>query len=301
MPFTLSHAAAVLPLIRRDGSGRGPFVPSLLVAGSFAPDVTYFAASAVPGAMRFGEVTHSFPGVFTVDVPIAVALVGLWRLVAGPLTGLLPARARGRVRALAGSGPRRPSGWRGLCRWYVSAVLGALTHVVWDAFTHLDRWGMRILPVLGEKIAGSPLYWYAQYGGSALALGVIGLFLWRALRKVGSGAVPDDASRAAARGQALVLIGGCVGVGAVLRVARWLAYVDESGLEWKPWEIIPTLCFGAGAGLVVGTVLFAAVHRLRDRTSPDADADAPRQGRGAVPVCGSPRGRDQPRRRGTRR
>ncbi|QNS06845.1 DUF4184 family protein [Streptomyces xanthii] len=281
MPFTLSHAAAVLPLIRRDGSGRGPFVPSLLVAGSFAPDVTYFAASAVPGAMRFGEVTHSFPGVFTVDVPIALALVGLWRLVAGPLTGLLPARVRGRVRALAGNGPRWPASGRGptLLRWYASAVLGALTHVVWDAFTHLDRWGMRILPVLGEKIAGSPLYWYAQYGGSALALGVIGLFLWRALRGAGPGAVPDDASRAAGRGQALVLIGGCAGLGAVLRVARWLAYVDESGLEWKPWEIIPTLCFGAGAGLVVGAVLFAAGQRFQQHrhspvpTPPEARPD----------------------------
>ncbi|MYW19297.1 DUF4184 domain-containing protein, partial [Streptomyces sp. SID2955] len=29
MPFTLSHAAAVLPAIRRDGSGRAGLVPSV--------------------------------------------------------------------------------------------------------------------------------------------------------------------------------------------------------------------------------------------------------------------------------
>lgn len=62
MPFTLSHAAAVLPGLRRDGTGRGPLVASALVAGSFAPDITYYADTAVPGAMEFGEVTHAVWG-----------------------------------------------------------------------------------------------------------------------------------------------------------------------------------------------------------------------------------------------
>ena len=44
MPFTLSHAAAVLPAVRADGTGRGPLVPAVLVAGSFAPDMTCAAA-----------------------------------------------------------------------------------------------------------------------------------------------------------------------------------------------------------------------------------------------------------------
>ncbi|MGW6509475.1 DUF4184 family protein, partial [Streptomyces niveus] len=54
MPFTLSHAAAVLPGIRRNGTSRGPLLASALVAGSMAPDMTYFAATAVPAAMEFG-------------------------------------------------------------------------------------------------------------------------------------------------------------------------------------------------------------------------------------------------------
>lgn len=40
LPFTLSHAAAVLPGLRRNGTARGPLVASALVAGSFAPDMT---------------------------------------------------------------------------------------------------------------------------------------------------------------------------------------------------------------------------------------------------------------------
>ncbi|WP_372344011.1 DUF4184 family protein [Streptomyces sp. KL116D] len=267
MPFTISHAAAVLPFVRRDGSGRGRLVPSLLVAGSFAPDVTYFAASAVPGAMEFGAFTHSFAGVFTVDVLLACALVALWRLVREPVLALLPRRVWGQVTAVAVGRPagrdRRWPLW-----WYVSAALGATTHVVWDAFTHLDRWGTRVLPVLGEEIAGSPLYWYAQYGGSALALVVVGVFLWWAVRGAAGRADAADGPWPPSGGErwlALALIGGCAaGCGAV-RVVRWLSYVDGAGLAWRPWEIVPTVCFGAGAGLVLGLVLYAVVIRVRRR------------------------------------
>ncbi|MEV1021571.1 DUF4184 family protein [Streptomyces sp. NPDC050264] len=263
MPFTISHAAAVLPFLRRDGAGRGRLVPSLLVAGSFAPDVTYFLASAVPGAMEFGDFTHSFTGVFTVDILIALALVALWRLIREPVLALLPRRVRGRVWTVArgqdGGGDRWRPWW-----WYVSAALGATTHVVWDAFTHPDRWGMRVFPVLGEEVAGSPLYWYVQYGSSAIALIVIGVFAWRAVRGAPGTGGPAAAS-AGQRWAACALIGGCACGCAAVRVARWLAYVDESGLAWKPWEIVPTLCFGAGAGLALGLILYAVAARARPR------------------------------------
>ncbi|MFM9611391.1 DUF4184 family protein [Streptomyces niveiscabiei] len=262
MPFTLSHAAAVLPAVRGDGSGRGRLVPAVLVAGSFAPDLTYYAASAVPDAMRFGDVTHSFAGVFTVDVLLTWALVGLWLVVREPLVALLPAAGRGRVAALTRCGVPRARVSGGLvARWYVSAVAGALTHVVWDAFTHLDRWGMRLFPVLGEEIAGSPLYWYLQYGGSLLAAVVIAVFLAYALRRAPAGAVSGlPVLSARDRWLAGALLGGCAVVGAGARVARWWAYWGERGA--KPWEIIPTLCFGAGAGLVVGVVVYAVAVRL---------------------------------------
>ncbi|MGX1671900.1 DUF4184 family protein [Streptomyces sp. NPDC055400] len=298
MPFTISHAAAVLPAVRRDGTGRGALVPSLLVAGSFAPDVTYFAASAVPGAMEFGDFTHSFPGVFTIDVALAAVLVGLWRLLREPVIALLPGRVRGRVLVVArggagdarggfGSGAFASGGsasgafaWErrpvaAVWWWYVSAVLGAATHVVWDAFTHLDRWGMRVFPVLGEKIAGSPLYWYAQYGGSAVALVVIALFVVSAVRRVPSSAAAD--ARAALprlsvgeRWVAALVIGGCVALAAGVRTVRWWTYW---GAVAKPWEIIPTLCFGGGAGLVLGLVVYALL--VRGRRGPASRGVAP--------------------------
>ncbi|MFJ5994471.1 DUF4184 family protein [Streptomyces sp. NPDC092370] len=262
MPFTLSHAAAVLPAVRTDGTGRGPLVPAVLVAGSFAPDMTYYAASVLPGAMEFGDVTHACAGVLTVDVLIAWALVGFWLLVREPLVALLPRARQGRVAALLRCGvPRarvRPSL---VARWYVSAVLGAATHVVWDAFTHLDRWGMRLFPVLGREVAGSPLYWYLQYGGSAVAAVVIAVFLAHALRGAPLRepvAIPVLAVRD--RWAAAAVICGFALVGAVQRALRWWTYW---GSEAKPWEIIPTVCFGAGAGLVPALLLYAVGVRVR--------------------------------------
>ncbi|MEU0106239.1 DUF4184 family protein [Streptomyces sp. NPDC006251] len=261
MPFTLSHAAAVLPAVRTDGSGRGRLVPAVLVAGSFAPDMTYYAASVLSGAMEFGDVTHSWPGVFTVDVLVAWALVGLWLLVREPLVALLPRGRQGRPAALVRCGaPRarvRPSLVVG---WYVSAVLGASTHVVWDAFTHLDRWGMRLFPVLGREVAGSPLYWYLQYGGSAVAAVVIVVFVARAVRRMPGGepvGVPVLSVRD--RWGAAAVIGGFAFVGAVQRASRWWAYWGSAA---KPWEIIPTVCFGAGAGLVPALLLYAVGVRV---------------------------------------
>ncbi|MBT3150779.1 DUF4184 family protein [Streptomyces sp. CHD11] len=271
MPFTLSHAVAVLPAVRTDGSGRGPLVPSVLIAGSFAPDMTYYAASVRSGAMEFGEVTHAFRGVLTVDVLIAWALVGLWLLVREPLVALLPRARQGRVAALVRCGaPRARMGPSLVARWYVSAVLGALTHVVWDAFTHLDRWGTRVFPVLGEEFAGSPLYWYLQYGGSAVAAVVIALFVARALSRpehgaavtAGGGGVP--VLSATDRWWAVALLGGAALVAAGQRASRWW---DYWGATAKPWELIPTVCFGAGAGLVLALPLYAlAVRTWRPAT-----------------------------------
>ncbi|MFF7975412.1 DUF4184 family protein [Streptomyces sp. NPDC007905] len=261
MPFTLSHAAAVLPAIRRDGGGRARLVSSVLVAGSFAPDMPYYAASVVPGGMEFGAVTHSFAGVAGVDVLITWALVALWLLVREPLVALLPRRRQGRPAALLRCGaPRARVRAVALLRWYVSAVLGALTHVVWDAFTHHDRWGSRLVPALGRELAGMPLYTWLQYGTSALAAVVIAVFLARALRRAPAGeplGVPALSVRD--RWCAGAVIGGWALAGAAQRAARWWEYWGARG---KHGDLVPTLCFGAGTGVVLGVLVYAAGVRV---------------------------------------
>ncbi|MFE0189453.1 DUF4184 family protein [Streptomyces sp. NPDC058989] len=272
MPFTLSHAAAVLPAIRRDGTARGPLIPSALVAGSFAPDMTYYADTAVPGAMEFGDVTHSLTGVLTVDVLVTAALVGGWLLLREPALALLPRAWRERTHTLLRGRPRRPRGPRelaALAGWFlVSAVLGAATHVVWDAFTHPGRWGTRLVPGLNDIVGGLPVATYVQYGTSALALLAMGWFGWSALRGAGgpAGAVaaaPDPgAVPSLTVGLRLLLtapIALCVVLGAAHRTLRAHAVYDDA-VSWPNY--IPTVLFGAGAGLVVGLALYAVAVRL---------------------------------------
>ncbi|MEU9123798.1 DUF4184 family protein [Streptomyces sp. NPDC048506] len=272
MPFTLSHAAAVLPVVRRTGAARGPLVASALVAGSFAPDVTYYADSMVPGGMAFGAFTHALWGVLTVDVVVTVALVAGWLWVREPLLALLPRAWRGRVGALLRGRPWRPRGAGGvaaLVGWFVvSAVLGSATHVVWDAFTHAGRWGTRLVPGLGGVVAGVPVAAYVQYGTSAVALGALGWFVGSALRGgragggapvgvSGPGAVPS--LTVGVRLLLTVPVGLCVLLGAVQRVVR--AYGEYGGaVGW--FSYLPTALFGAGAGLGVGLLLYGAAVRL---------------------------------------
>ncbi|MER7621369.1 DUF4184 family protein [Streptomyces sp. NPDC126503] len=288
MPFTLSHAAAVLPAMRRNGVARGPLVASALVTGSFAPDMTYFAATAVPEAMVFGDVTHSPAGIVTVDVLIAAVLVTLWLAVREPLAALLPEQWRGRV-----YGAVRGAVWRerrpvALAGWFaLSAALGATTHVVWDTFTHVDRWGTRTIPFLGEVVAGFPVYTYAQYGGSALALGVLGWFAVRLLREAPELPLPAGVAVPGRRGRllALGLLGGCVLAGIAHRVLRWAAYWGWDRIE-TPLDVIPTACFGAGAGLAAGLMLYGLYGtgaRLLRPARPGPDRTAPAAGGASSP------------------
>ncbi|MCP9210515.1 DUF4184 family protein [Streptomyces sp. NEAU-Y11] len=277
MPFTLSHAAAVLPALRRTGTARGPLVASALVAGSFAPDMTYYADSLIPGAMAFGEVTHAPLGVLTVDVLVTVALVGGWLLVREALVALLPQGWRSPVLTFVSGRLWRPRTTRELLvltAWFVvSAVLGAATHVVWDAFTHPGRWGTRLVPGLDQVVGGLPVYTFVQYGTSALAAVALGWFGWSALRGQGGGAHDGGASEAAAAATVPVLavrwrlllttpVLLCVVAGAVHRMVRVRDVQGATG-HWLGY--LPTVLFGGGAGLVLGLVLYGVAVRLVHR------------------------------------
>ncbi|RXS87881.1 DUF4184 family protein [Streptomyces sp. TM32] len=270
MPYTLSHVAAVLPGIRRDGGARGPLLASALVAGSFSPDMTYFADSLLPGAMAYGHVTHDPTGPLLVDALVSALLVGGWLLVREPMVALLPRAWQGRVYTLA-----RGRSWRGravvpLVFWFwVSAVLGAATHIAWDTFTHHGRWGVRHLPLLNEVVAGFPLYSYVQYGSSALALLLIGAFVVSAMRRLPRETpVAADLPRLTERER--VLAAGLLTLAVLAGVAhRCLRSFEEitTGTEGAAlFHFVPTAMFGAGAGLALGLPLHALLVRFLRRT-----------------------------------
>ncbi|MQS15312.1 DUF4184 family protein [Streptomyces kaniharaensis] len=248
MPFTLSHPAAVLPLLRAAGE-RGPLVASGLVAGSMAPDVPFFAESLLPGVYRHGGLTHQWWAVPTVDVAIAGALVAGWHgLLRAPLVALLPERWAGAAEALT---VRRGGEGAATAAWFaVSAAVGAATHVGWDAFTHGGRLGVRLLPVLDRRVSGVPLYEALQYGSSALALAAVSGWAVRTARAV-EPVRPDVVLSPGARRAAVAALGAATVAGVVHR------------LNPLRRSLIAEFCFGAGAGFAVGAVGLAAAVSVR--------------------------------------
>jgi hypothetical protein len=152
VPFTPAHVAAVLPLV---GKGRPKWaVPSALVIGSMVPDLLYFVPIRSDRTL-----SHSLTGIVTFDLALGLLCVALWRVVAAPVVrDLSPGRIRSKIPV-----PSPPTTREAL--WAVPCVVqGALTHVVWDSFTHANGWVVQRVPFLTEEF-GLPIFKLAQFGG----------------------------------------------------------------------------------------------------------------------------------------
>jgi hypothetical protein len=154
MPFTPAHPAAVLPLA-------GTRLPlSALVAGSVAPDFEYLLRLRPAGSFA-----HSAVGLVTFSLPVSL----LAYLVAQGL--LIPAIAGAfRVRPV----PRTAAPLMVL----VALLVGLLSHVAWDSFTHPSGLVVTHWPTLSTTVLGVPLFEVLQHASSAVGLTAIALFVW---------------------------------------------------------------------------------------------------------------------------
>jgi hypothetical protein len=143
MPFTISHAAAVLPFARPLARWR---LLSAAVIGSMVPDFGWF----LPWRPARFE-THSLAGLLTFCLPVGLASYWLFQLVIRrPVLELLPPGAYARWR-----GSEAPADYKNALQWLWAAcglLAGAITHLVWDGFTHEGGRGVRMLPILEEPV-----------------------------------------------------------------------------------------------------------------------------------------------------
>jgi hypothetical protein len=144
MPFTISHAAAVLPFTRPLARWR---LLSAAVIGSMVPDFGWF----LPWRPARFE-THSLDALLTFCLPVGLASYWLFQLlVRRPIMELLPPGAYARWHW-----SETPADYRSVKQWVWAAcgiLAGAITHLVWDAFTHEGGRGVRMLPFLEEPVA----------------------------------------------------------------------------------------------------------------------------------------------------
>src|SRR3954452_3740797 len=122
MPFTGSHPAAVLPFVRT------ALPTTAVIAGSMAPDVPVFFSGG-PDYVQ----THTVLGVLSIDAVLAGLMLLVWHLLlAAPARAAAPAALRARLPRPERAAPDFPLG-------YLAVIVGGLTHIGWDEFTHGNR------------------------------------------------------------------------------------------------------------------------------------------------------------------
>lgn len=239
MPFTVSHVAAVLPVV-----GRSRRLPTAaLVIGSMTPDYPWFLTRG-----RTAGLSHSLLGLVTVDLAVGLLAVVLWRRLAqAPVRDLLP-------RAVGERLPQPPGlAGRDLPWVALAVVLGALTHIVWDAFTHWGRWGFELVPWLQQRhwgVAGSV---WAQDVSSVLGLLVVlafGLHRLVVATPDGSGLRSTSAQRRAAWLVVALAVLTSTASGALLAAG-------------PPVVELKGAVTAGGAGLALGALLVCALWWVR--------------------------------------
>jgi hypothetical protein len=216
MPFTVSHAAAVLPL-RRLGRGRLPL--AALMFGSMSPDYSYF----LPGDLALLP-THSFSGLFWFCLPAGLLVWMLYvHLLEAPTLMLLPEPWRVRV-----APSERRMTIATLMFACVAIVIGAATHVVWDSFTH--RWTpvVQALPVLRIslfKIGYGHVYVYKLLQHLSSLAGMIFLLIWAWRLRHAAPVRPENmAARGATRGTRLAAALTLLATSGAFAIANYLSH-----------------------------------------------------------------------------
>lgn len=253
MPFTLSHAAAVLPL------ARGPLVPAALVVGAMAPDVPYFVkvpryAGAWYEPFVNATTTHHWPGALTVAVPTAAVLLAVWWVVREPLVALVTRpRADG-----DGTASDERAGRLERAGWVVaSLVLGVATHVLWDSFTHGDGFLVERVGALREPaFAGMDVARVLQHVSTVVGLVVLTVWAARAFARWRQRGGRVEVSRTSAAVLVGVVVLGLAA--AAVAVARDVAQGES--VEAVLVGIVTT----SGAAVVGALVLYAVARRLTE-------------------------------------
>lgn len=157
MPYPIAHPAAILPLLGPLGRHA---VPSALVIGCLVPDAWYF----VPPLTR--EESHGAAGLLWFCVPVGLLVYLVFHiLLKEPLLALLPESIASKLPAF----PRWPSaGWPAVL---LCLLIGAGTHVAWDALAHAHR--------------------VLQHASTLIGTAVVVTWSWRRLRAARASALPS--------------------------------------------------------------------------------------------------------------
>ncbi len=235
MPFTASHPALILPLLKKrwlSASG--------LLMGSMVPDFEFFLRMKAEGP--YG---HTLLGMFWLNIPIALGFIFLYHgLVRNSLIKSLPSYFERRMRLFLAFD------WnvyfrKNYGKVLLSIVLGNLSHLFWDAFTHFDGFFVTKISFLNTLIWSIPLYDLLQYACSLVGA----LAIWHYI-----GALPMGRAKPSENNKLVYWLFVCIVCTIVMGMRFWNTAVFHFG------DRIVSLLFSFMAGLL-GASLWALYNR----------------------------------------
>lgn len=250
MPFTLCHPAIVLPL-----HARARYLISLpaLVIGSMAPDFVYFLPV---GASAY--FTHSVPGIFMYCLPAGLLVYFIYQgLLREAFVDWAPPVISRRMPPAMPWRERKPGLW-GIV--LLSLVIGAASHIAWDAFTHPNTIVVRHLDVLQRPVFSLgghavPLFKLLQHLSSLVGFLVIAAYVRHWIRTTEAG--PPPRRQLSARQSLYVVMG--VAMSAVAGGAAGVLLRPARTSEHALFNAVVTAM--AMAGLAI--LLFCVVRKVR--------------------------------------
>lgn len=206
MPLTFpSHAAAVWPLHR---AAPRLLPAAALIVGSCTPDLAYLLAGID------GVFTHSLRGTLLFSIPMGLVTLAWLELISPSCK--FPRTASGVARAT-------------LAIW-----LGALTHLLWDGFTHRTRWPASVLyPTTHVSLFGASIHLANLLQHASTVAGLAIAIAWARREDL------EPPHR-----EALAVPLAAMASGAV--IAALIA-----GGPWHPWSLFWTAARGALIALTV--------------------------------------------------
>ncbi|MCU0279840.1 MAG: DUF4184 family protein [Candidatus Nanopelagicales bacterium] len=162
MPFTVSHAAAILPIRARWVS------TSALVIGAMTPDVPLFA----PFLPYTTDQTHTLFGLLFFNLLVGFALFVIWHgFLARPADWFAPSGIRARLAPHQQPGLRSRLATPGqILGVFASLFIGGLTHQFLDLFTHAGTIVTGTSGFFHAEFAGMPVYYVLQVMFSVIGL-----------------------------------------------------------------------------------------------------------------------------------
>jgi len=254
VPFTVAHAAVAPPLAR---ASRGRLPASALVIGAMAPDLEYLVF-----LQTRRTVGHSLLGLLTFCVPVSLLLLLVWhRVVKGPLARLLPRRWGHLAPAL--DRPLALGSWTARAGVVAAVLVGAFSHLAWDAFTHSDGAAVaRITPLRGMvPVLDVHVYTALQYGCGALGMAFLGIavVLWAREQPVRPVELPPARHRAAA-------VAGILATALALAAANVARTLQDGPTGVRVLVVAAVL--GAMTGGSVAAMAYSLARGLRSRPAP---------------------------------